>query len=192
MLHVCDHRGVHKVSVVGVSGSGKSTLARAVAERLGVPRVELDAVFHQPGWQPLPADRFLAEVERLTEGDRWVVDGNYRAVVREGPVWARADTVVWLDLPKRTAMRQVTSRTIKRVVTREELWNGNRESVRGLLSLDPERCMPLWTWTQYDRKRSQVERAMADPALAHLNFVRLRSRGEVEAWLASLPRHTGH
>ena len=105
---------MRRVSVVGVSGSGKSTLARAIAERLGVPCTELDAVFHQPNWEPLAADAFLAEVDRRTAGDGWVVDGNYRAVVREGPVWQRADTVVWLDLPRRTALRQVTWRSIRR------------------------------------------------------------------------------
>ncbi len=177
---------MRRVSVVGVSGSGKSTLARAIADRLGVPCTELDAVFHQPDWEPLAADAFLAEVDRRTAADAWVVDGNYRAVVREGPVWQRADTVVWLDLPRRTALRQVTWRSIRRAVTRQELWNGNRESWRNLLSLDPERSMPLWTWTQYDRKRAQVEAGMADPAFGHLTFVRLRSRAEAGAWLGSL------
>jgi len=49
---------VRRVSVVGNSGSGKSTLARELAASLGVPHLELDGVFHQPGWQPLSADEF--------------------------------------------------------------------------------------------------------------------------------------
>jgi len=44
---------VRRVSVVGVSGSGKTTVARALAARLGVPHVELDAIYHQPGWTGL-------------------------------------------------------------------------------------------------------------------------------------------
>jgi adenylate kinase family enzyme len=176
------------VSVVGVSGSGKSTLARSIAERLAVPCIELDAIFHQPNWTPLPAEAFLAEVARRTEAEAWVVDGNYRAVVREGPVWERADTVVWLDLPKATAMRQVTWRSLRRAVTREELWNGNRERLRDHLSLDPMRSMPAYVWTFYDRKRAQVEAAMADPAWAHLEFVHLRSHAEAGRWLDALAR----
>ncbi len=43
-----------RVSVVGCSGSGKTTFGRALAETLGVAFVELDAVFHQPGWTELP------------------------------------------------------------------------------------------------------------------------------------------
>ncbi|MEZ5183038.1 MAG: hypothetical protein R2702_14385 [Acidimicrobiales bacterium] len=151
-----------------------------------MPCVELDAIFHQPGWQLRPAAEFLAEVDRSTSGDGWVVDGNYRAVVREGPVWQRADTVVWLDLPKHLALRQVAWRSLRRAATREELWNGNRERWRELLSLDPMRSMPAYVWTYYDRKRAQVEAARADPALAHLEFVHLRSHAESAAWLATL------
>jgi adenylate kinase family enzyme len=46
---------MRRVSVVGNSGSGKTTFAAELAWRMGVPCLELDAVFHQPGWVPLPA-----------------------------------------------------------------------------------------------------------------------------------------
>jgi hypothetical protein len=57
--------------------------------------------------------------------DGWVIDGDYGTV--RPLVCARADTVVWLDLPKRTLMRHVTWRSLRRVAGREELGNGNRE-----------------------------------------------------------------
>ena len=53
---------VQRVSVVGNSGSGKSTLAAALAGRLAVSRFELDSIYHQPGWNPLPAADFRARV----------------------------------------------------------------------------------------------------------------------------------
>jgi cytidylate kinase len=49
---------VRRVSVIGNSGAGKSTVARHLAAVLGVPHLELDAVFHQPGWRPLPDEEF--------------------------------------------------------------------------------------------------------------------------------------
>jgi len=49
---------VRRVSVVGVSGSGKSTLGKELAGRLAVRYTELDAIFHQPGWTPLPDVQF--------------------------------------------------------------------------------------------------------------------------------------
>ena len=98
MSHFCNHQGVQRVSVVGNSGSGKSTLGAALAARLGVPYVELDSIFHQPGWAELPRDEFRERVGALADGDAWVIDGNYTAV--RDLVWARADTVVWIDLPR--------------------------------------------------------------------------------------------
>lgn len=160
-------------------------MARRLSERMGAPHVELDALFHGPGWQPADADAFLAAVERATSDDTWVVDGNYRAVVGEGPVWARADTVVWLDLPRRVVMRQVVLRTLRRGLRREVLWNGNREPLAGLLRWDPERSVVRWAWTTYDERRRRLEAAMASPSCTHLRFVRLRSRAEVEAFVAA-------
>ena len=114
---------VRRVSVVGTSGAGKSTLARALAGALGADFLELDSVYHQAGWVPLPRE-YRARVASVTAGERWVIDGNYSKV--RDVVWARADTVVWLDLPRRTVMRRVIWRS-SGASGRVELWNGNRE-----------------------------------------------------------------
>jgi adenylate kinase family enzyme len=177
---------MRRVSVVGVSGSGKTTLARAVAERLSAPLVELDGLMHQPGWRPRPEDEFKGEVERATAEPSWVVDGNYRQVVIEGPVWQRADTVVWLDLPRLTTMRRLFARTVSRAVRREVLWNGNREPLSNLISLDPERSNFVWAGITYDGLTRRYSAAMTDPAWRHLNFVRLRTNAEARRWLESL------
>jgi adenylate kinase family enzyme len=173
---------VRRVSVVGNSGSGKSTLARELASRLGVPHLELDGVFHQPGWVPLPEDEFRRVVATAAAGDGWVLDGNYSAV--RPLVWARADTVVWLDLPRRTVMRQVVWRTLRRSVTRQELWNGNRESLRNFLTWEPEESVISWSWHNHAKYRDRYGGAADDPANAHLTFVRLTSRRAIRRFLA--------
>jgi adenylate kinase family enzyme len=173
---------VRRVSVVGNSGSGKSTLARELAASLGVPHVELDSVFHQPGWEPLPEDEFQRLVTARAGEDGWVIDGNY-SVVRP-IVWARADTVVWLDLPKRTVMRQVAWRTLRRAVTQQELWNGNREPLTNFLTWVPEKSIISWAWHNHAKYRTRYGTAAADPANAHLTFIRLASRGDINHFLA--------
>lgn len=134
----------------------------------------------------LPDDEFLAAAERATRGPGWVVDGNYPQVVMEGPVWERADTVVWLDLSRRTVMRQVVLRTLGRVLTRQQLWNGNREPFSNLWSLDPERSVIAWAWTRHRSAAARYAAAMADPRWRHLRFVRLRSHAAAQAWLATV------
>jgi adenylate kinase family enzyme len=168
--------------VVGNSGSGKSTLARKLAATLGVPHLELDSVFHQPGWEPLPPDEFKQAVAARAAEDGWVIDGNYSAV--RPVVWARADTVVWLDLPRRTVMRQLTWRTVRRALTRQELWNGNREPVANFFRWDPEQSVISWAWHKHREYRDRYDAAAKDPANAHLTFIRLASRRHIDRFLA--------
>ena len=177
---------MRRVSVVGASGSGKTTVARALAARIHAPLIELDALMHQPGWTPRPDDEFKREVEHATAQDAWVVDGNYVQVVIEGPVWQRADTVVWVDPPRRTVMRQLFARTLRRTVTREVLWNGNREPLSNLTSLDPDQSVLVWSWITYRGLKERYSAAMEDPRWRHMNFVRLRSNAEANRWLRSI------
>ena len=173
---------MRRVSVVGNSGSGKSTLARELAAVLGVPYLELDRVYHQPGWQPLPAQEFRRIATTRASEDAWVIDGNYSAV--RPVIWAAADTVVWLDLPRRTVLRQVTWRTLRRGITREELWNGNREPLANFLSWVPEKSVISWSWHHHATYRARYGAAMTDPAFRHLTFIRLTSRRDVARFLA--------
>jgi adenylate kinase family enzyme len=177
-----DNGGMHRVSVVGNSGSGKTTTTAALAAALGVPHLELDSVFHQSGWVPLPREEFQARVAEFTTGDGWVVDGNYSAV-RE-LVWSRADTVVWLDLDRPEVMRQLARRTLSRMARRTVLWNGNRERWGNLVRLDPQESILRWAWTRHDTYRQRYLAASADPAYGSLEWVRLRSRAEVAAFTA--------
>src|ERR1700744_2942266 len=101
-------RFVRRISVVGTSGAGKSTVGRRLALGLGVPFVELDSIYHQPGWVPLTAEEFRRRVAEAAAGDGWVIDGNYSKA--RPLVWARADTVVSLDLPRWTGVWQDTRR----------------------------------------------------------------------------------
>lgn len=170
-----------RVSMVGSPGSGKTTVGRRLAARLEVPFIELDSIFHQRNWADLPRETFRARAREVLDTDGWVVDGNYSAV--QDLVWQGADTVVWLDLPRRVVMWRVTLRTVRRAITRERLWNDNREPLTNFYRLDPELNIVRWTWTKYRNYVERYTKATSDPTLTHLRFVRLRSRREIEEFL---------
>jgi len=177
---------VRRVSVVGVSGSGKTRVGRRIAAALRVPFVEMDALFwHEPGWVERDQASFRAAVDERTAADAWVVDGNYSSAVQD-IVWGRADTVGWLDLPRAVVMWQVFTRTLSRVVLRRELWNGNRERWRNLLTLDEADSIIAWAWHQHPRKRREYRIAMTDPRWDHLSFVHLSSRRQARRFLRRL------
>ncbi len=168
---------VRRINVIGSSGSGKTTLARTLAERLSLPHVELDSLFHQPNWVPTETELFRSQVTDATATEHWVIDGNY--TVARDILWSRADTVIFLDLPRWQVMRQLIPRSVRRVVTRERLWNGNRERWTNLTTLDPEHNPVVWSWKRHALQRVRYEAAVNDPAWDHLKFIRLRTRARI-------------
>jgi adenylate kinase family enzyme len=170
--------------VVGVSGSGKSTLGTDLAARLVVPFVELDAIFHQPGWTPLPEEDFRRRVNAIASAGDWVIDGNYSAVLPL--IWEHADTVVWLDPPRHTVMRRIIWRSARRAVARTELWNGNRERWRNLLTWDEQESVISWAWHHYPTYQERYSAAAQDPRYAHLAFRRIATRADAHQFLDSI------
>lgn len=174
-----------RIAVHGASGSGKTTLARSIAARLGVEHTELDGLFHQPGWTEWPTPEFRAEVAARVARPGWVVEGNYRQVL--DLVWARAQMIVVIDLPRPKVLAQLLRRTVTRGATRAELWNGNRESLRNLVSTDADRNVVLWSWRTHHRYHLEVP-AEARAAAPHARVVVLRDRRAVDAFPDRLAR----
>ncbi len=173
---------MHRVVVGGSTGSGKSTFARALAARMNVPLIELDAIRHGPNWTETPDDRFRDLVAARTSVDAWVVDGNYSQI---RPVtWGRADTLVWLDFSLPVILWRLFVRTNRRVFRREVLWNGNRERfANAYLSTD---SLYLWVFRSFWKRKRNWPRVLTEPAYRGVTLRRFRTQGEADRWLASL------
>ena len=160
------------------SGCGKTTVGRELARRLGVQFVELDALVHGPNWTETPADELRARLVRVVAGDGWVIDGSYSRKLGT-LVLDAADTVVWLDLPVRVWFPRLLRRTARRIGRRETLWNGNRESLRGVVF--GRESLFVWAFRSHFRRRRRYPHE-----LAGYNVVRLRSEAAVDRWLAAV------
>jgi adenylate kinase family enzyme len=170
-----------RVHVIGTSGSGKTTIAMTIAHKLDIKHIELDAIHWQPDWTELSDDMFFEKVKEATENEAWTIDGNYR-VVRD-LIWERANTVVWLDLPFRSVFLRVLWRTLKRIVTREELWNSNKEGLRALFGSD---SMPMWVIKTYQRRKNEYLELLERPECSHLDVKVFKSLKKTNAWINSL------
>ncbi len=176
-----------RVWVCGLSGSGKTTVAARLAQTLGVPHVELDALHwrHRPDWQMPTDEQFLPDVRQATAGDAWVVEGNY---TRSRDIfWPRVELMVWLDLPLRTACWRVFLRTLRRIRSNDQLlWGVQRETVRNaLLTWDG---LVLWNLRVYRRRHRTYSGLVEEAGARGTEVVRLRSQRAVDAWLEGFER----
>jgi adenylate kinase family enzyme len=173
-----------RICVVGTSGCGKTYVADALARILTIPYINNDAIIWRPNWQPAPPEERLASVDAMTRQESWTFDGNLGSQHSEELlILDRCDSIVWLDLPRWQIWSQVVRRTLARIVRRDELWHGNRESLRMMFSQD---SIIWWSVKTFRKRREQYTALFADPRYEDRVRVRLGSRGEVDAWLASL------
>jgi len=171
-----------RIVIVGVTGSGKTTTAQKLAQILHIPHIELDSLHWLPNWEMVETEPFRREVGQALAGPTWVTDGNYSKA--RDIIWGRASVFVWLDYSLPVILWQLTRRTLKRVITREILWNDNRETIRGaFLSRD---SLFFWALQSYPKQRKTYPAQLARPEYAHLQVIRLRSRRETDQWLKQI------
>ena len=168
---------MRKVSITAsASGNGKTTVGRALARRLGVPFVELDALVHSPDWRETPDDELRRLLDPVLAGDGWVIDGGYWGKIGD-LVIRQADVVLWLDLPVHVWLPRLLRRTVRRIRGHEDLWNGNRESVRGAL-WGREALIPYALSAHFRHRRDYPIR------FAQLTVVRLQTQVEIDRFLS--------
>jgi hypothetical protein len=183
-VHFGHNERVERVAIFGASGAGKTTLAGSLAELAHLRHLEVDGIFHQANWTPLDDETFLSRVDELTKASGWVTDGNYSTV--RPLIVERADTILWLDYDRMVTTRRVILRTMKRALTRQVLWNGNREAVSNLIRFNPEYSVIRWSWTSHGPMRETFGALLASGEISHATVLRFRHPRETAAWLQGL------
>lgn len=183
-----------RIVVVGTTSSGKSTLAEQLAKKLNLEFIELDALFWEPNWQGANVGVFRKRVETATSSQRgksedssgWVVAGNYR-IVRD-LIWPKAQAVIWLDYPLHIVFWRMLTRTIRRAVAQEELWNGNRETFWAHLKFWSNDSLFNWLFKTYWRRKRETPDLLNLPEHMHLKLIHFKHPREAEEWLNAVGR----
>src|SRR6266516_3854518 len=174
--------GCERILILGRTGSGKTTLARELAAALGVLHVELDSLYFGPDFRRAPLSLLRERTSAAIAGDRWVTDGNKRAV--RDLVWPRADTIVWLDYSLGVSLWRLAKRARWRTaqLTAEAARTGRRAGLpRQLLAAARGVLTAL---RSHAGQRREYTQQFAAPANQHLAVIRLRSPRAAREWLA--------
>lgn len=172
---------LQRVNIVGCSGSGKTTLGRNLAQKLGVRFVDLDDFIWLPDWKTREESEFKTLVRGVLETENWVVSGNYSRLRHE--IWARAQTVIWLDYALPVVMKQMLWRTFGRNLRGNLCCNGNRETWRRTFSRD---SIVLYAWKTHAKRRREYPAIMGRPDAAHLQVFRFETPSQTREWLARI------
>ena len=168
-----------RVMIVGGPGSGKSTLARALGPLTGLPVFHMDHIHHLPGW----VERPKSEKDRLTREvhsrEAWIFEGGHSRTYAER--LARADTLIWLDLPVSLRLWRVIRRTLRyRGRSRPDLPDGCPERV----NIEMLRFL-AYIWRTRRQTRAKIQ-AMAEAPPPHVRVVHLTNGKAVDSFLRAL------
>jgi len=177
-----------RVVVIGSSCAGKTTFAARLSKVLGLPAADLDELFWAPNWQPKPLEEFRRLTEQAASCERWVVAGNYSDV--RAVLWPRATAIVWLNYGFAVVLWRAVTRTVRRIATREVLWQGNQESFkRSFLSRE---SILVWVVSTFHKRRRQFQALRTSNSYPHLAWVEFNHPAEAERFVRSLNEASSH
>lgn len=148
---------VRRIVIVGASGCGKTTLGKQLSEILNLPLCDLDELSWLPGWALRDRKEERADVERVTQQEKWIVVGNYSR--HRDITWYRADLIIWLDLPLYTCLWRGLRRALENILYKTPICNGNYDSFTRPFSWD-NRSIVHWIWTTHSTKRERYQRIL--------------------------------
>lgn len=167
-----------RVMISGGPGSGKSTLARALGAATSLPVHHMDQIHYKPGWEPRPLAEKISLAHAVENSASWIFEGGLSATYDHRA--ARADTLIWIDLPP--ALR--IWRVVKRLAT-------SYGQTRPDAAADcPEQfsretfAFWKWIWDTRHSHRVRLHRLIADHS--HLNVYHLTNKRAVRDFYAEI------
>jgi adenylate kinase family enzyme len=172
-----------RVAVFGNTGGGKSTLAKRLSQMTQLPLHPIDLIQYRPGGGAVPNEQYLQAHAELMRRDEWIIDG-FGCVASARERFAKADTLVYVDLPLATHHWWVTKRLLQGLFVNPEGWPPNS---------------PIWAstlnsyqvlWRCHRGLTPGYRRFVADAATSK-RVHHLRSRRDIRAFLEAIRREWG-
>jgi adenylate kinase family enzyme len=161
-----------KILVTGNAGSGKSTTAKRIADSLALPYHGLDKIVWKRGWQKASPSERNKKIRHLIKQDAWVIDGVDYGVMEA------ADTIIFLDIPRRACFRRVTNRNWKYLFkSRPELPENCPE-----ILIIPTLIKIIWRFPTNVRPRIIEEKLKRSAS----SFIHIQSMADLERYLQSV------
>lgn len=172
----------NKIVIVGSSSSGKTTLGRELSKKFAIPHQELDSFNWEPDWIEAEHEVFRNRVDQFTSKEKWIIDGNYGRV--HDLTIGRADTVIWLDYSLPLILFRFFRRSIRRSFTKEELWNGNRETLWN--SILKKESLLKWILQVYPKNKIRYNEMMESKDYPNIHFVRFKNPKQTRDFLLKI------
>ena len=165
-----------RILLIGCPASGKSTLSKQVKEVTGLPLTHLDAIYHRPNWEKMPADEWSEVLAGLLAGEEWILDGNYN---RTMPLrFNRADTIILLDYSTKICLERMVRR-------REEYKDKSRDDVpAGCFEREDPKFVQLIKNFRKD-SRPRIYKLLKEYKKGR-NIIILKSPKATERWIKKL------
>lgn len=100
-----------KIIIIGNMGSGKSTLAKKVRDVTKIPLLQLDSLWHSTDYSPKAKEWFINQQRLFMKQNGWIIEGNYGGSLKQRI--SNANLIVWLRVPRTTAVFRVIRRSIR-------------------------------------------------------------------------------
>ena len=171
---------MRRILVIGPAGSGKSWLARHLKEALGLPVIQLDTMFWQPGWVPMPQAEWEELQRREAAADEWIAEGLHDTTVH---LWLdAADTVIFIDASPFASVCPVSSRRL--------CGEGEGDGTAGCEPTRPPLALAkfgAYLWEYWTKTRSQLLAELRHERPGQRVIVLRRGR-DLREFVDSLPR----
>ena len=162
-----------RIMICGTSNTGKSTLAAAIGRKLDLAVIHLDRLRFLPytDWQERPDEDFKALHDEEIRGHRWVMDGNYSALMPQR--LQRATGIILLSDSRWANFARYLRRTL---LQRNRI--GNLEGNKDSLKWD----MVHWVLVRAPRNVDKYRRVLPASGLPFIELNAMRELRRAYEW----------